>query len=233
MLNKNKHAVFQPGDLLLIETHQEEATTNFIKLALGLIKEFGHRPPYQFVSVEGSAQLIDSLTLKQNLGLSLSSLVSGPQNDDEKIAKWLKQFTNPHIHQFLEIITDWDSIPSQTSLEQVKALCLTKALLGEAPYLLFDQPELDLSQEALELFAKALNFELIHQRKMAMLRSEKMLFWRPKGTKWLQFHQHDYEIHPLIQEKIRAKFMRDERPPLASDQELVFHWPTELTKKSA
>jgi hypothetical protein len=226
MVNNQSAFIFKTGDLLLVEDDRDSKQSNFVKIGLSLLREAGLRPPIQFVT-------LDSILLL-NKTLSLKALIS-QHVQEQDLKAFMFGMKNKSLCHLLETIHYLECPLKDASPDQLNILTLTLSLLSDRPYLIYDNPEQFLHGHYENVFFDALQFELLHNKKIAFIRSDKPQIWEPMANKKVILKGAQTSIVPLIKDKIRAHFLEINKHtnPIRQKEGLEFYWPENNHKKSA
>jgi ABC-type lipoprotein export system ATPase subunit len=229
MKSHSKIGLFSRTDLVLVDESSVSERTNLVKLGLGLLKEFGHRGPHQFASVEAEVTLIENLTLRDHLCLSSQSLESY-RDSHKRYDALLATIKNQSLLYLLGRLNDLERRPHEASPEERQTVALCQALLQNGPYIFLDRVELHLGDALCEHMLRALCFELHAKGRMAIVRPHHQELWKGVATKKLHLNNGDFVLTPLIKQVVREKFLGPITPESTSG--LKFTIPGEIKKAS-
>lgn len=124
MIKRSTTGLISATDLLIYENSNESSQINLVKFSLSLLKEFGHKGPYQFTSVDSQVHLIEKMTLRENLCLNIQTL--DQLKDTKKRYEILVNKTkNQALLHLLSNASNLDVLPSEASAadQQIVAIC--------------------------------------------------------------------------------------------------------------
>lgn len=221
-------------DIVLFKNTSHCTPTNVVKTCLNYLKFCQLNGPYRFSSSCANSQLIESLTLRENLYLDAIPL-SLVESRDLKFRQHLNQTQNKYLGDLLEQVTELDVLPSRVDQRSRKIIGLIKTLLQDCDFLFYESPENHLEKEDFETFIKALQFTQGKDKKIAFIFSQEQTLWMDFATKTVTRDQFNcFQTQSVNRHTVQKKFLSqtiDHRPEVPTD-ELVFHLPHAL-KKSA
>lgn len=225
----------QAKDIIYFETttvgHQ---TQNIIKNYLNYLKCHQLKGPYRFCHVQSDYELIESMTLRENIYLDTMP-VSLTQSQDRQFYGQMKSQTNNHLIKLLNGIDSLDSLPAHSDQRTRKILGLSKALMQDVDYLFFESPEKHLDNTDLELFVQALQFHLGLHDKTVLVSSDRPKLWLPYATKRVfRDDKSKFSTEDLSQKKLQKFFLRSTEEDFSEPEEgLIIHLGEWESKKVA
>lgn len=182
---KKSQDVPKAKDIIYFDVPQGQESQNIVKNYLSYLKFNKLKGPYRFSYVQSDYELIDSMTLRENIYLDTIPL-SLTQSRDNQFKGHMQSQTNNHLIKLLNGIDSLDSYPSHTDQRSRKILGLSKALMQNVDFLFLDAPEKHLSVADLELFIQALHFHVGLHEKTVLLSSKHENLWLQHATKRVQ-----------------------------------------------
>lgn len=221
-------------DIVLFKNCESATQANVVKNCLNYLKFCQINGPYRFSSSGADSQLIEGLTLRENLYLDAIPL-SLVESRDFKFRQHLDQTQNKYLSELLNKIVELDVYPSRVDQRSRKIIGLIKTLLQDCDYLFYESPEDHLEQEDLETFVKALHFHLGKEKKIAFICSKEEGLWLDFATKTVSRDQKNcFQTHLVTRHTVQRKFLSQsvDHDEKSEENALVFHLPSEM-KKSA
>lgn len=192
--------------------------------------------PYKFTFVSAKDSLIPDLTLKQNLLLDYT-IASLTEEKEVHFKNFLKNKANVYLEALYGMIININDVPANATAEEIKIICLMKAIITEAPFIFLESPEKDLTFEAFKLFQKALQYQLKNQIQAVFITTSNESIWNHLITKKVnRGRNHAFVItdnsyrQKLALEKVEFYQEPQEEAKL---QELKFHIPKNIKKNKA
>jgi uncharacterized membrane-anchored protein YhcB (DUF1043 family) len=147
--------LLNPFEILWFKPSTHQKRTCQIKNFIHFLQYIGHKRPFLFSVTEENGQLIENLTLKENLFLEWGENKFHGTIHEGPLAI-LKKIGNPFLFDLYDLIPNWDSYPSQVDAEIKKMASLFKTLIQDCEYYFFDQPTKHLSEQGKAIFSRAL-----------------------------------------------------------------------------
>lgn len=222
----------QQRDIILFKKCSASTQTNVVKNYLNYLKYCKIQGPHRFSSAGVDAELIEGLTLRENLYLDAVPL-SLIESRDFKFRQHLDQTQNRYLSELLHKVVELDVYPSRVDQRTRKIVGLIKTLLQDSQYLFYDTPEAHLEREDLEVFIKALHFHLGKEKKIAFICSQEEALWIDFATKTVKRDAKQcFETWPVMRHTVQRKFLSTSLDPsdFQENEGLVFTLPEELKK---
>lgn len=198
----------QSRDIILFDEPEAHQAQNIVRSYLSYLKFNKFKGPYRFCYVQSDYELIESMTLRENIYID-SIPVSLTQSRDRQFQGQIKKQTNNHLLKLLNGIDCLEAYPSHADQRSRKILGLSKALMQDVDYLFFDTPEKHLNPEDLELFIQALHFHLGLYKKIVFLHSKHHELWLKYVTKRVSRDQNkNFTTHELVTKELETTFLR-------------------------
>lgn len=195
-------------DIIYFEIPDAQKSQNIVKNYLSYLKFSKLKGPYRFCYVQSDYELIESMTLRENLYLDTIPL-SLTQSRDNQFKGHMQGQTNKHLLKLLNGIDSLDSFPSRTDQRSRKILGLSKALMQDVEFLFLDAPEKHLSAADLELFIQALHFHVGLHKKTVLLSSKHENLWLHHATKRVQRDsEQNFKTEELNEKCLQQYFLR-------------------------
>lgn len=219
-------------DIVLFQTYGQNGQGNVVKNYLNYLKFCRVQGPYQFSHVGRDAELIEGLTIRENLYLD-SIPLSLIDSKEFKFRQHLDQTQNRYLSELLHKVVELDVYPSSVDQRTRKIVGLIKTLLKDTEYIFYHSPEAHLEQEDLEIFIKALHFHLGKEKKIAFISSEEEQLWIDFATKTVvRDEQQRFETNPVMRHTVQRKFLSQGHETNEKDESesLIFHMPEDFKK---
>ena len=174
-----KPPTISPGDVLLFEVKDQHHNQSQLKDFLHFLKYCGKRGALKFNHLEEKANLITSLTLKENILLDTGLKPEGRFD----VISTLENRGQMYLAKMAKHIKSFDLLPSEVDIETRKITSLIKAITQSSDYLLLEKPEKYLSKKNVDLFLGALFQSMTQRGQTLMLTSENRNLWLNHVTK--------------------------------------------------
>ncbi|MCK5884392.1 MAG: hypothetical protein KAG61_11940 [Bacteriovoracaceae bacterium] len=143
------------GDIVLIPP--AKGGGNFCRLNeyINLLKYLRVKPPFDFSYVGAESQMIEDLTIKENIEIIYHNSLDR-KNPFEQLVLKLKSDNRPNLSQLLESIEMIDLYPGKASPSQRKLAGIIKALIKPSKFLFFEDIESNLTRSLVKLVSNAI-----------------------------------------------------------------------------
>lgn len=232
-----KYLFDKNSDIFLFsQAENKEASGSSLNEFLQFLKFNRVSIPYKFTYVSAKDSLIPDLTLKQNLLLDYT-IASLTEEKEVHFKNFLKNKANVYLEALYGMIVNINDIPSNATAEEIKIICLMKAIITEAPFIFLESPEKDLSFDAFKLFQKALQYQLKNQTQTVFITTPNESIWNHLISK--KVHRGENQAFIITDNSYRQKMALEKmeffhpKKEEAKLEELKFHLPNKLTKKKA
>jgi ABC-type multidrug transport system ATPase subunit len=138
--------------------------------------------PYKFSYVGNEGNLIQDLTLKQNLLLDYTS-ASLTEEKELHFKNFIKEKANTFLEALYTSIVNINDVPANATKEEIKIVCLMKALISEVPFIFLENPEQDLSPVNFKNFKEALKYQVKLQTQNVFITTFNSILWDDIITK--------------------------------------------------
>ena len=228
---------FEENFEIYLFTYPNETTSSSkLNEFLSFLKFHKVALPYKFSFVAREASLIPEMTLDQNILIDFSpdSLTESKEVQFQEFLGTQKNRALQSLYQRIELPHE---LPEQSNAQMKKACSLIKALLYEGQFIFLEEPEHDLSPEALDLFISALKEHVKDRQMNVFIFSKNLTMWMPHAHKMVQ-RMKDYSF---LTSPVSRNFLWDEErerfyaPPELeqSFDSLKFTTPNRSRKKIA
>jgi|GEM_PF-4464607 ABC-type lipoprotein export system ATPase subunit len=208
-------------DIIYFDAPEGHQRQNIIKNFLSYLKFNNIKGPHRFSYVQSDYELIESMTLRENIYLDTIPL-SLTQSRESQFKGHMQKQPNNHLIKLLNGVDSLDSYPSHTDQRSRKILGLSKALMQNADYLFFDAPEKHLTSHDLELFIQALHFHVGLHEKIILLSSEHENLWLQHATKRVERDSHKkFDTQLLNKKLLHRAFLRTEHDQQSRSNEAL------------
>lgn len=165
----------------LIDTHAGPKVHEF----LSFLKYFKIPKPYKFATITSENNLINTLTLKENILMKLNceSLTNSKDREFEEI---MESFHNPYLPPILELFTEGNLRSEEASKEANKTAQLLSALLSDVQFIFMESPEKDLSFKMFSHFLKAIKFHCHQKNVNIFISSANPELWTDEAQYYIQ-----------------------------------------------
>ena len=187
------------------------------------------RRPIKFSFVDGEGQLINKLTLKENIFLE-SIPTSLAQSKEFQLETYLKKTRNINLIRLFKKVSLLDVYPDKIDDQTRKIVALIKGLLQEADYLFLEHPEKHLSSTNLDLFIKAMEYQNKTLPQIIVIGSANAGMWTPFISKLIrqdEFYQ--YSLEEVSVNQIKEKYLSPDQEPTENVLPLPFWGDKEKT----
>lgn len=221
---KKSHDAPQAKDIIYFDVPEGQPSQNIVKNYLSYLKFNKLKGPYRFCYVQSDYELIESMTLRENMYLDTIPL-SLTQSRDNQFKGHMQSQTNNHLIKLLNGVDSLDSYPSHTDQRSRKILGLSKALIQNVDFLFLDAPEKHLTAADLELFVQALYFHIGLHKKTVLISSKHKNLWLQHATKKVRRDSNkNFHTQILSKKNLQQFFLRGPKEDLAAhDEGLTIH----------
>jgi hypothetical protein len=172
--------LIQKMDVLFFKPKQE--STPELREYLAFLASIKIKRPYRFAFIDSEGSLINTMTLRENIHLdSVPTKLSITK--EHELSHLLKRLGNNALLELFNRIDSWDVVSSKVNDRERKIAALLKGLLQEAEYIFLNNPEKYLNEEELNLFKKALEFQMSTFGQIAFISSPDYGAWEPFCSK--------------------------------------------------
>lgn len=175
--------------------------------------------PHKFSYVSESGNLLQELTLKQNLLLDYTSQ-SLTEEKESHFKNYLKQKNNFHLEALYNLVSNINELPSNANQEEIKIIALMKALISEVPFIFLEHPEKDLSENAFKIFKEALKSQFKEQNQNIFIITNNETKWNDVITK-IVFRKSDYSFQ-IENRQHQVEFHEEKKKFFAEKEETKF-----------
>ena len=204
---KEKYSIKKEG-IILFKIFRKNNQHCQLKDFINFLNFIGEKKPLKFSYVDIDANLLGSLTLKENI--FLESIPNSLANTKEfQLQEFLEKKDNRHLAKLFDKIDNIDLLPNEVSAEVRKLTTIVKGFLQDMDYLFFESPERHLSSDNLKTFIRALRYHVRSQSKAALVCSSLEKLWLPFCSSLITYNQKK-EFQLLPNERNSFKSFADE-----------------------
>lgn len=150
---------------------------NHLRWLLSYLAQRGESRPYRFSFAGPNHELIDHLTIRENLELSCVDLELIHKNEQE-IEKKIFRLKNPHLFDFFQIVIPQLEKPfAELAKREKKITSLLRALVQNSRFIFLDRPEIDLYLTDLQLLARVLNHKSARMQREIIIITNATNIW--------------------------------------------------------
>ena len=197
----------EKSDIILFKTTKENLDFCQLKNFINYLHFNKLRRPFKFSYVPANAQLINTLTLKENILLdSIPTTLS--KTKEFQLNNHLKKTGNVHLIRLFKELKLLDIYPNKTDLGTQKIIALLKGLIQESNFLFLEKPELHLSDDILETTIKAIEYQAINTGQTVLFTTENQEKWLTHVSKIVTIgEKHLFHTTPVLSKKLRDKYL--------------------------
>lgn len=170
------------SDIILFFTSKENRRFCQLKNILHFLKSINIKKSIKFSYCREAGDLIENLTLKENLYLeAFSSSLSSSK--DFQLKNYLTKNGNKDLANLFKKAGNLERYPHDANEEEKKTVGLIKSLLVDADFLIYEKPEKYLSDETFDSFLNAMKYLSKMKGKIIIIHPEKDCLWTNHITK--------------------------------------------------
>ncbi len=210
-------------DFILFKKTKEDKELCKLKDFIRFLKFTGNKIPHRFSFVESHGQLLNNLTLRENIILESIPTTLSSKNNEIQLANHIKRTGNVYLMRLFNKLSLLDVYPNKIDDQSRKIVALIQGLLKKSDFLLFQFPEKHLQSDVVDLFIQALNFQRSSTNQTIIVHSNHEDIWLPYANKIVQKNGYSFDVENIATDNTKEKL-------LPSTENNIICYPTEKSK---
>ncbi len=208
--------LFEKQDILLFKNSGNDKGHCHLKTFINFLNFNKVKRPIKFAYISSNTQLIEKLTLKENILLDYIPTDLSTSKECQ-LNSYLQKSGNTHLLQLFKQIKLPDAYPSKIDRETQQIVIFIKGLLQQSEFLFLERPEEHLSPENIINTIKAIEFQSSNSNQVILLNTTMSEQWFSHITKIVtKIQKQSFDITPVINQKVKNKFLLENSENLPS-----------------
>ncbi|HLE11722.1 MAG: hypothetical protein A2504_15510 [Bdellovibrionales bacterium RIFOXYD12_FULL_39_22] len=193
--------LFVREDILLFKNHLNDKGHCHLKTFINFLNYNHVKRPLKFAYISSNHQLIEGLTLKENILLDyIPSDLS--TSKEHQFNSYMQKSENTHLQKLFAQITLPDAYPSKVDRQMQQLAVFIKGLIQQSDFLFLERPEEFLSSENIVHIINAIEFNSKNSGQVVLLSTTLSDKWFNHITKIVtKSSAHCFEVAPVINQK--------------------------------